>query len=533
MTTKAHAFIVHPAMGGLDTLTAPTLLKPDELQVAENVEYLNPGSKKKRLGTQRHSGQLVDENNSEPLVIRALADFWHNPDLNPNFPQYLLGLGGSSIGGTLVLNDTAQQNDWSTSGSSVFGHRNATFCITLADSYAVLSTSQSGGTSHLKWNTSDPISVLSSCAPQFAFSVYHLRRLWMAGVHTDNNERSRVYFSAAGDITDCSGEDAGSLFFDQGDGDEVLGISKPFRGSLYVFKGPHYGSIHVVSGRTIRSFTRDKMMHTAPVVAHQAIVTTENDIYWLSRYGVHSLLATQKYGNTEEAYVSHKIKNMFPRLDQNAITQACSFYHPTRNLVGWFVPESGQTENTIGLVYNYALGHWAVWRYSFHVASCAIFQDPSSAVPRLFLGGYDGYIRAADQSVLLDDSSTAYTSRVKFPVLIRLGQEMSELTEKSFQSVTTFFNPQATGSSAELEVTIDGRLTSYTVSMQSTGGTWGSGTFGSAVFGGFHYFAETPIADRGRAIQLDYTNSGANQDMDLLGYAIRAVPAEGIAMEAS
>ena len=43
MATKAQAFIVHPAQGGWDTITAPTLLPPDWLQIADNIEYFKPG----------------------------------------------------------------------------------------------------------------------------------------------------------------------------------------------------------------------------------------------------------------------------------------------------------------------------------------------------------------------------------------------------------------------------------------------------------------------------------------------------------
>lgn len=39
-------------------------------------------------------------------------------------------------------------------------------------------------------------------------------------------------------------------------------------------------------------------------------------------------------------------------------------------------------------------------------------------------------------------------------------------------------------------------------------------------------YAETPIAERGRSIQLSWSVSGANQDMELFGYSIRFAPAE-------
>jgi hypothetical protein len=47
------------------------------------------------------------------------------------------------------------------------------------------------------------------------------------------------------------------------------------------------------------------------------------------------------------------------------------------------------------------------------------------------------------------------------------------------------------------------------------------------------YFAETDLVERGRAIQIEYIQNGARQDMDIYGYAVRAVPADPAALEAS
>lgn len=46
-------------------------------------------------------------------------------------------------------------------------------------------------------------------------------------------------------------------------------------------------------------------------------------------------------------------------------------------------------------------------------------------------------------------------------------------------------------------------------------------------------YIETIIEDRGRGIQLDWQLGGTNQDMEILGYAIRLVPTEGHSMDQS
>ena len=52
------------------------------------------------------------------------------------------------------------------------------------------------------------------------------------------------------------------------------------------------------------------------------------------------------------------------------------------------------------------------------------------------------------------------------------------------------------------------------------------------VLGGSDFnYAENIIEDRGRSITIDWSESGANEDMELFGYSIRFFPAEEEAKE--
>ena len=47
------------------------------------------------------------------------------------------------------------------------------------------------------------------------------------------------------------------------------------------------------------------------------------------------------------------------------------------------------------------------------------------------------------------------------------------------------------------------------------------------ILGGTDFnYAETIIEDRGRSITMDWSQSGLNEDMELLGYSVRLYPAE-------
>jgi hypothetical protein len=55
----------------------------------------------------------------------------------------------------------------------------------------------------------------------------------------------------------------------------------------------------------------------------------------------------------------------------------------------------------------------------------------------------------------------------------------------------------------------------------------------SRLSGGNLNYVETIIEDRGRGIQLEWVQAGSNQDIQILGYAVRAIPGETVAQEPS
>ena len=529
MATKAAQYVVHPAGGGLDTVTPPSLLPADALVEAQNCEFFNPGSRRKRLGTVHYNGIPETDGGGTVVTFRAMADFWrHGNSLTPT--QVFVATGGNKV----MVPDVNSWQDVFTGWGSNAAHSQ----ITIAKEYAIISNDL--GQPALKFDAQGVATYLHSnpaCVPPFSISTYHLRRLFVAGVATTV---STVYYSAASDITDFEGEDAGSLIFDDGDGDRVMGLSKTFRDRLYIFKGPNTGSIHQISGRTIKQLARDRIADSAPCVSQLSIITTPNDIYWLSRYGVHSLSATAKYGSTEEALISKPIHDVWARLQIDALHYAHGFYHPTRNLVGWYVPEAGTDQCTLGLIYNYALNKWSLWNHPYNVSASMIAGDPTVGIAdhgkrRLYLGGYDGIVRTADHEFRVDDNTGGIDFRIKTPVITRLSDQMNELTEKVSQSVTTFFVANATASSYQLNVWQDGRLQTFVRSMQVGGAAWGSAVWGTATWPneGAEVFDEIPLDGKWRGIQLEYIQTGALQDAHFTGFALRAVPGETLAMEGS
>ena len=529
MATRNLAYIVHPALGGLDTTKAATLLEPDQLTIADNVEYFTSGARKKRLGTARYNASAI----SGTPTVTAVADFWrHGTGIGPT--QKFVACAGTSI--------WKDDNDgvWDEI-QTLWGTATSRTHITIAQGYAVFSNSNNDIPQ--RWDQTT-LAALTAGTIRFEACVYHLRRLFPIGeqtAHSGTTNPSRSRYCAASDITDFTGGDTGELIFDDDDGDRLVGVSQPFHGRLYFFKGPTRGSVHELTGTTAATFARNKVFTGAPCVTHAGIITTPNDVFWASRYGFHSLRATQKYGDTEETFISRPIQSLFNALSLNRLSQIVGFYHPTRNIVGWNCADAGQVQNNLCFIYNYLLDRWAVWDFTgLNQASCAVMLDPAGTglgQPRLYFGGYDGFVYEGDQTTQTDANGSAYTARIRTPVHARFSDELTELHEKSFYSVTTMFKPKG-NYSASLDVNIDGRTSSTTIALAGGGIGLGTFTLGSStlgVLGGgspFQY-AESIINDRGRSIQVQWSQSGANQDMEIYGHAIRFAPAEGHAMESS
>lgn len=483
------------------TSVPPHMVPADALTTANNIEYDTSGFRKKRLGTARYNTTAI----TGATTVTAIADFWrHGAALAPT--QKFVATSGTGIfkdDGDGVWDSL--NASWGTAGSLNTN-------ITIAQGYAVFSN---GVDAPRTWDQTTE-AALGGTPPTFAYATYHLRRLFVAGIAATP---SQVNFSAAGNIATWSGSDSSTTTFDEDDGDRVIGLSKPFRGSLYVFKGPTVGSIHELSGLSPATFERTKVIHGAPCVNNHTIVTTPNDIYWVSRYGIHSLtLASQFGGDTREAYLSAPIQDIFRAYDADDLDQAVGFWQPTRNIVGWaFTPGAG-TQNTELLIYNYMLKQWSRWVPSgFGVAACAVMLTPTTEIPRLYTGSYVGRVHAWDQTTLSDENAaTAYTATVRTPEYYEFPHAPAH-SEKLFHAITTYFRPKNSAYNVTLDVSVDGgAATSYTISMNSNETTT---------------YAVTPIEGRGHSIQLTYSQAGAAQDMELYGYTIHYTPGEQTPLE--
>jgi hypothetical protein len=398
--------------------------------------------------------------------------------------------------------------------------------------------------------------------PVFESAVFHQTRMWMVGIST---AQSQLRASAAENIFDSTGVDSVTLPIDPGDGDRIVGCSQTFFRNLYVFKGPQFGSVHEITGNTTTNYAKNKITSGAPALSHQGIVTTPTDIYWISRYGVHSLQTTIKYGDVEQGFLSLPIQDLWrkQRIELTDLPNAKGFWNASRNVVGWLVTPkgfSGAGSRSWMIVYNYALSDptpggrkfWSLWKISrsaganFGVVSAATILNPSGGFqpttigePHLYFGGDNGMVYQGDYR-FFDDDGRPYTVQIQTPYLTRLKTAMGtvpENQEKQWTGITTYYAvpDSQTPSTMTYSVVTDNRdAGTGTVLGSQAGGILGSFILGTGILGGINFlYQESIIEGRGRGIQITWTNSLLDQDFEHLGYSIRFAPAEAEAMEPS
>ena len=482
-------FTVHPALGGLDVSSDPTILDPNFCTIAQNIEYLEGGQKRKRFGTLQYSassstaGTFTNVMVTSSSNVRAIKDFWrYGTSLTP--VQQHVAVTGASI-----FRSTGAGAWTAVTATSSFGTNSSlNTTITIAQDYAVISDGIVQPVAYDMVTTTLLVPSTGANWPIFEAAQYHLGRLWVGGLSTAPSD---IRYMAAGNLFDSTGTDTGSLPIDPGDGDRVMGLSQTFYGSIYVFKGPQQGSVHQISGTTPSTFARVKVAHGAPLQDPHALISTPTDIYWMSEYGVHSLQTTVKFGNVEQAFLSLPIQKLFRDniIKREDLVNAAGFWNPMRNIVGWAVTPNGQTgqgaRNWI-LVYNYALSDpkpggkkfWSIWVMSGYGINCfdvmrnSTFQPNHTGEPHLYIGADNGLVYQADWTTMGDDL-TAYTAIVQTPTITRFpspGKTIPETQEKIIQGLVTYYNTKNISDIADLTVTVDNRVQSTSIILASGSG---------------------------------------------------------------
>jgi hypothetical protein len=279
-------------------------------------------------------------------------------------------------------------------------------------------------------------------APDASIMRQHLGRIWM----NDKTDPDRLNFSETFEPEIWLGNgDSGALYVAATDGD-TLGISTimpPYKGVLIVSKGD---SVYQIVGEAPEEFQILPMTGGFGSISHQAAVAVDmDDVYFLSRRGFHSVVATNAKGDFDAAFLSKKIQPTFNSWHKPAHATMQGVYLSEINSVAWCVSEQDAMAGTSLWLFNPTIqdpqdgtqGVWYRWP-SLNPQSICVRLDNDQK--RLVIGNDAGRLLMSSNGTYSDVGSTGIPFRIKSGTIYPDGNPQ---TVKAFKKLTLLFKPRS------------------------------------------------------------------------------------------
>ncbi|MDO8704883.1 MAG: hypothetical protein Q7J84_08055 [Sulfuricaulis sp.] len=500
-----------PFKGGWDTSLGPQAAEVTHLLRAENVYYELDGGVRKMPGADNLNATQLTEG-GVAVTVMSLFDFWKSGTAGTPVQKHM------AYAGTKILKEDLD-GVFDTLTTGLEADKPSSF--TSMNDIAIWSSTSNTDVPQSWDQSAGSTSTLAGSPPNFAFAVPHRNRMWAAGVASNP---SRLYYSVLDSAADWTGAGSGSIDIDINDGDNITGLAS-HKQRLWVFKGPNTGSISYITGSAptgTDAYARVPFNRGVPCVAHQTVVTYLNDVAFLSNRGLHSLTATEAFGDLKEGFLSFPIQSIFT--DELAVANlnlSHGVNHRGRGLLMWSVRQSGQSQNNwvTAMDYRFQPGRFSLMT-PYKAASLAVMLNASK--PTLYSGGYDGYVLQHDQSNrnIMD---VAYTAKVQLPFLHHKAPDLMKMSAWLRVGIV----PQGDSDITVQWQNDENEVVSGTVSQSSgavLGGTTGF-TLDTDTLGGANYvqrYLELPGSYKTQ--QLTFSQAGLNEDMEIHEVAVQLEP---------
>lgn len=267
--------------------------------------------------------------------------------------------------------------------------------------------------------TVDTVTTVGQPVQEATILRTHLGRLWT------NNPLfpDRLYYSQTSDHTVWGGwGDSGAIDIGVGDGDPVgiTAIFPTFKGDLFVAKRT---KLYRITGTSPDDFVITKISDGIGCVSHNSVVAVgQDDVFWVSEKGVHSLQAVASYGDFTSNDVSVDIQKTFNEsFTRSRLPQVWGCYLESINSVAFAVTESSGLNRALttsavnNAVYLYNIPQKAWYRW-FDIPCQAMIVANDADRKRFYFGTHTG--RAAksfngtNYDIVADGTQRAIAMRV-------------------------------------------------------------------------------------------------------------------------
>jgi hypothetical protein len=366
--------------------------------------------------------------------------------------------------------------------------------------------------------TADTELTVGTFAPFALFCREHQGRLFC----NDKTNLDRLHYSETEMHTVWNGiGDSGAIDIFPGDGDPsgLTGIAPTFKGDLFV--GKRTKLYRLPAGYDMATVPVLKVSNGIGFISHQGIVAVEqDDVYYVSDKGLHSLVSTQNYGDFSSAYLSKDIqRTIIEDWTQARKRFIKATYLPAINSAAFAVSEGGTYNDTLWL-YNVELKYWYCWPGV--EAECLISaQDTDKR--RVYLGTRSGRLaqtftgQSAD--IGQDGSTIAVRSRVTTGLIFPDGRPD---TIKGFKRLGIVFRGKGSYS-LTVKVKIDNfSEQAMNFSSSGQGALLGSFMLGVDLLGSSSVLApySLPIDGYGRGIKITVEQTDLNAALAVQGLLV-------------
>ena len=397
----------------------------------------------------------------------------------------------------------------------------------------ILIITDSAGDTPLSWNQTGNVASLAGSPPAGRGSVEHVNRAWMWA--PDANP-SRIHYSAYGDPETWTGSDTGFLDIATDDGDRIVGAVS-YKGNLIVFKGPNKGSIHPIIGRTPGDFERDPhIVKGIALQTHNSIIPVADDVWYMSRRGIHSLKATFAQGNYAEADLSryqHKFFRDQVSLTTTNLPRVWGANYANKSCALWTLTQAGQTDPAIAFGISYIDPEHLrpfIWT-SRSCFSAATRINPTTGIEEIIFGTTNGFCERQDMATRTLANNSSIPMVVETPQIIIAAE--APRGDQMVNMEWAYLKSQPLGDwDVTLKIQRDSQAAeAYTFNQGSAGFILGTSVLGTGILGGnFAQTAKVKLVGQCRSAKFTLEQNGIGQDANLYELGIDWSPAANTAV---
>ena len=320
--------------------------------------------------------------------------------------------------------------------------------------------------------------------------------------------------------------------FDTGGGSIIMGDvitgMKVFRDELFVFCE---SSIYKITGTSSSNFAKAEVAKGIGTLAHHSIQELGGDLIFLAADGLRTIAGTARIGDVELGTVSKQVQDRINDIGYDNVT---ALVIGNKSQYRLFYPTTAGAEDTAkGLIAviksnpnTQAMGFEYADIKGLKVSCCD--SDLISNTETTVSGGFDGYIYKQDDGNVFTRASTTGTIEATF--------RSPDMTmgdpgiRKNMQRINVNWKPEGTVSASMfVRYNYDDSSTpqpsSFSLETSGTGAIFGTGKFGTAVFGqGDLPITRQAIEGSGFAVALKVTDTSQNNPFTLKGFELEFTP---------